>query len=357
MGSSWSKRMVKAVKAGDLDGLQTIIQRARSHRLFDIGKVIDRKGNTLLHLACLYEEFDTVRCLLDLKANANARNNLGNAPLHLAAGCRRLKTVKYLVENAKADIETRNKKGQTPLHIARGMGYGQVEMYFEQTLRSKKFDIEVFDEAVRSGRTQDVAQLLLSVPSSFNIDHEVDKEGNTCLHVACREGDFKMAKLLLDAKATYEARRRDGKTPFLTACAAGQLSMVMSLSVYVGGVRALDYDGNGAVHYACYKGFYPLARYLVKYLKLSTETVNKKGQTPLDVALRMGNLKIADYLKEEKSAYSEEEDNITTGNAKAFPQVKSDPKQPTSKHLEQMPSILPISRSSEEVNLGFSRSS
>eukprot|EP00954_Amorphochlora_amoebiformis_P010935 853969-Amorphochlora_amoeboformis.AAC.2 len=91
------QRMVKAVKAGDLDGLQTIIQRARSHRLFDIGKVIDRKGdistsvtsfpitasihpsagNTLLHLACLYEEFDTVRCLLDLKANANARNNLG----------------------------------------------------------------------------------------------------------------------------------------------------------------------------------------------------------------------------------------------------------------------------------------
>ncbi len=75
-------------------------------------------GQTALHYASDSGHVDTVRRLLELKADVNRRDTEGQTPLHLAAICEEEDVARALVR-AKADIVIKDNEGQTPLQIAR----------------------------------------------------------------------------------------------------------------------------------------------------------------------------------------------------------------------------------------------
>ena len=74
-------------------------------------------GDTVLHLACRWGEFNDVEALIAAGADVNAIGDLGNTPLHEAAAHAQIEVAAALVR-AGASIDIENEFGQKPLELA-----------------------------------------------------------------------------------------------------------------------------------------------------------------------------------------------------------------------------------------------
>ena len=80
-----------------------------------------KDGSTPLHLACSNDFPDIVNFLLkryEATINVNARNNLKQTPLHVAAkkGC--INVIKILLSLKRTELNSRDNDGYTPIHLA-----------------------------------------------------------------------------------------------------------------------------------------------------------------------------------------------------------------------------------------------
>ena len=89
-------------------------------------------GNTPLHLACDKKvNFEIIKHLVENKADLSSKNHCGETPLHLACGKNaKIENIKYLVE-MKADVNSQDFFGNTPLQIAQS---SQDTYNYQQTL-------------------------------------------------------------------------------------------------------------------------------------------------------------------------------------------------------------------------------
>jgi pectate lyase len=86
--------------------------------LISKGADINRGPQTALHTAVdWWSDMDTIELLLELGADVNAQNEVGNTPLHVAVDTWWLRVGEVLIAHG-AKIELKNNKGQTPLLIA-----------------------------------------------------------------------------------------------------------------------------------------------------------------------------------------------------------------------------------------------
>ena len=159
-----------------------------------------RKGNTILHLACLVGNIDIVKKSIS-QLDINIQNDDGDTPLHCACRKNHLHIVRFLVL-AKADknIENKEKKkaysidicsdclaSSTPLHDAAARGHAAC-------LR-----------AVLEWSSKDVN-------ACFNYT------GKTPLHFAVRNLQAPCVEILLGFGANVCSREKDYFTPFHEAC-------------------------------------------------------------------------------------------------------------------------------------------
>ena len=76
-------------------------------------------GQTALHLASENGHLETVKFLIESKADIEAKDNLfGKTALHLASENGHLETVKFLIEN-KANINPKDDNGNTALEVVK----------------------------------------------------------------------------------------------------------------------------------------------------------------------------------------------------------------------------------------------
>lgn len=128
---------------------------------------IDEVGWTPLHWASRYGYVGFVEKLLKAAAPVHAINKAGWTPLHFAAYGGHVSTVRTLLANG-ADINATNEWGQSPLLAA---------MHLTQT--------------------HQVAKELISAGADASI---VDKQGETAVTIAKKNGDSDMVKLLKKAR-------------------------------------------------------------------------------------------------------------------------------------------------------------
>jgi ankyrin repeat protein len=79
--------------------------------------VVDRFGDTPLHLAISKGQLDTVRLLIENGVDLEQTKDIGNTPLHEAIDNCRLDITRLLLENG-ANVNAVNDWGDTPLHRA-----------------------------------------------------------------------------------------------------------------------------------------------------------------------------------------------------------------------------------------------
>lgn len=160
---------------------------------------------------------------------------------------------------------------------------------------------------------------------------QYDNDENTLLHIAARNGDLEIVKLLISLGARIDARNRRLQTPLLWAIHNGHLDLVnffiehgsnilireneggtpLSWAVYTGQLKITERllqcpeidinteeEGNGhntPLHWASYQGYTDIVRLLIAK-GADFKRKNDAGDTPLDSAIHNGHTKTAELL-------------------------------------------------------------
>ncbi|KAM3174258.1 hypothetical protein ACTXT7_010901 [Hymenolepis weldensis] len=167
-----------------------------------------------------------------------------------------------------------------------------------------------------------VVRLLLDHHAS--IDAKTNR-GNTALHIASLAGRFEIIKLLVERKADINARSQNGFTPLYMAAQENHLNIVeyllnngadqalatddgftplaVALQLCHDGVVSLllerDSGGKGrlpALHVAAKKDDVHAVSLLLSNNDVNVNHVSARGFTPLHIAARYGNVKVARFL-------------------------------------------------------------
>lgn len=167
----------------------------------------DNCGNNALFEAIATAKADTVDLLLDNQIDLNHRCNLGYFATHHAALLDNADILNALLKKG-AVVSVRNKKDETPLRCA--ISKGKIETV--KVLLAKSTPREIADEenlyylVVKSKNTK-----LVRILCDYNIAvDEVDINGETALHHACRNDDLAMVKELIHAGADLNILSNEG---------------------------------------------------------------------------------------------------------------------------------------------------
>jgi len=183
---------------------------------------VTHKGHTALHAAAMVTRRCFVPILLHFGAKVNARDKLGQSPLHYV---RSVQSAAALLKGG-ADVHAEDSMGRTPLNC--------------------------FCFATNS--SFDICDLLLEHNAKVN---SKDIHGNTPLHgAAMRKDATRLVLCLLKHGAQVNATNQDLCTPFHCATRWGScIGNLRALKTYGAIVDAVDIDGRTALHYASSHNF------------------------------------------------------------------------------------------------------
>ncbi len=115
-----------------------------------------------------------------------------------------------------------------------------------------------------------------------------DPDGNTPLHIACKNGRVDLARLLLFYGADVNAPAgKSGWTPLHVVCWSNQDDFVRLFLKAGADVNALDLGGSTALHYASRSGFVDVVRLLIEY-GADVNAKNNSMRSSLDLAVGNG---------------------------------------------------------------------
>jgi len=158
-------------------GKEETLAGFRAQRLRERGD----NGRTPLHLAALHGREGAVKALIDAGADLAAKDPRGETPLHSAVQASSMQAVKLMLA-AGADASAQDRCGEVILHSA------------------------------VITRSAEVVQLLLAAGAS-GVSDKACSFGFTPLQLSAMMGSVKMARVLLDAGASEEAK--DDEAPEL----------------------------------------------------------------------------------------------------------------------------------------------
>ena len=174
-----------------------------------------------------------------------------------------------------------------------------------------------FLKAAATGDMEELEYCLAyKIPAYFSIDSR-DGDGNTALHLAAINGQAEALKKLIDARAGLDIPNAGGRTalicavnegktaaarlliaagadvnahnpeyvtPILTAARYGQLDVVKDLAAAHADLNAVSREtGRTGLHWAVENGHAPVIEFLLTQNQ-RTDIVDRKGQTPADIA-------------------------------------------------------------------------
>jgi ankyrin repeat protein len=237
----------RALQRGHPDIIQLILSRANVD-----ADALDNDGSTPLHLAASEaEELSGAQLLLDHGVNIDLRNKKGQTALHLASQRDRLDFMELLL-NRGAIVDVPDDDGFTPLHLA----IFKVERRAAELLLKHGADIDL-----QNNKRQTALHLALQhshpniipllLENGANVDAQ-DYDGSTPLHRAISGADVELSRvqLLLDHGTNINLRNNKGQTALHLASQDGRLNIMRLLLENGADVDAPDSDGSTPLHQA-----------------------------------------------------------------------------------------------------------
>lgn len=301
----------------------------------------DNNGNTLLHLAAQHGYSDLIKWLLDKCAgtiSANAQNNFGLSPLHMAViGCHFKITEKLLSVLDADDVNIRDASGEHVLHKAARNDDGSI---FELLLGVNGIVLNASDDSGRNcfhhaavngnikalqklfsngidnkkirdndGKTclhlaaqadgPDVISFLLKNDSEIDVN-AADINGNTPLHLAAKSGNHNAAKALLaSGRVQIKCRNNDGFTALVRANTESVFQIILEATG--DDFFARDNSDCTVLHHAAMENELFQVTLLEKKVGITLigEHINdtdQEGRTPLHIAAAEGRSEIVEYF-------------------------------------------------------------
>ena len=266
------------VNAKDEDG-ETPLYRASFWNLVGIAKLLiengadvnakDTYGFTPLYWASYKGYADIAKFLIDNGADVNAQNNYGWAPLYCALDLNQIGIAKLLIKNG-ADVDAQNKEGWTPLHKA---------AFWEKIDIVKVLIENGVDPSIKNndGKTaidlcedKAIRAILETYMNEYNqkIDETKNNEysifNNNLLYAVFNSDLIEVKKCVFSGKYNIDVQDDKGYTPLMYAI--------------------MDHNFN-------------IVEFLVNH-GADINLCNFKGQSPLKIAYKYDDKKIASYLLE-----------------------------------------------------------
>ena len=239
--------------------------------------IADSAGNYPIHCLCdgYYEnDLGLIQFLLKHDRGAVAKpDNPGRIPLHIATISQALRvrniaidfeilSVVKLVFDAYPEAIYVRRGGDTTLQIARDLHFEEAVTFFESQLDFVRQSAEDTDTTpdqdeqlpIHRGlynRLLSLGTIKLMVKAIPAIVNAADSRGCIPLHIACQNGDFGIAKYLIETN-------------------------VDSLEVY-------DLEGNCALHHACLGGNCDLINYILEKFSHGASVRNSDGKLPVQL--------------------------------------------------------------------------
>uniref|UniRef100_A0A8B9ZDR0 Protein phosphatase 1 regulatory subunit n=1 Tax=Buteo japonicus TaxID=224669 RepID=A0A8B9ZDR0_9AVES len=164
----------------------------------------------LLPQACIDENLDMVKFLVENGANVNQQDNEGWTPLHAVASCGYLNIAEYLISHG-ANVAAVNSEGEVPSDIAEEAA--MKDLLLEQ-VKKQGVDLDLARKEEEQQMLQDARQWLNSGRIE---DIKQPRTGATALHVAAAKGYSEVMRLLIQAGFNLNVQDNDGWTPLHAA--------------------------------------------------------------------------------------------------------------------------------------------
>jgi ankyrin repeat protein len=321
-------------------------------------QVQDTKGNTAIHWAVAFSQFQTVALLLSQVSRhsnpVNISNLNGRTALHWAAAIGSLQMVALLVEAGGALVNEMDEDGATPLHAASALGNTDIVKYLISRGGFLCSEDEVGDTplhwAIREGHESVVRVLLEAQISSqtqaapsiqeqpphmytptglfvssqgitlLPLQAHPNEDGETPLHLAACAASASMVYTLLQHGAPPNLQDSTGWTPLHHAAAAGYDAVVRVFVDAYARARAssqqdvrgwgpvdlncLDWEGNSPLHLACQVKSQEVACRLL-FAGADPHARDRQGVTALQQSRAVG-MKVDEFMQHQNLAQSQD---------------------------------------------------
>ena len=215
---------------------------------------------SLLHMAAGNGWMDIVTDLITkYKCDTNCKDSHGRTPLHYAVRQNRVEVVRYFINEQHCDPMTRDNDGNTLLHYACHNDHLTIVQYLiSKPSRQNNDGINAYLNIILSAFTNYIISEAHCNPSCEN------KNGDTPLHIACRNNCLKITKYLIsEAHCNPSCANKNGDTP---------------------------------LHIACRNNCLKITKYLISEAHCNPSCENNNGNTPLHIACDCRHIDIVQYL-------------------------------------------------------------
>lgn len=238
--------------------------------------------------------FHIVESLLEMNCDADllygARNDIGDTLLHAATRGRQHDIVRLLISK-KADVQATNSDGLAPINYAIENNDEHIVKTFltEGVDAGRSFPLLLHTVIqTKKDKSRRLLELILQ-QSAADVDQRDDElEGSTALHLICREVmkcDVELADLLLRKGANVNAATHQGTTALhMAASRKDGEPMLRTLLRFDPELDPRDHCDNTPLHLACSNACTKIVGVLLD-TGASINVKNNLGMTPLDVAV------------------------------------------------------------------------
>ncbi|EMP41002.1 Protein phosphatase 1 regulatory subunit 12B [Chelonia mydas] len=160
--------------------------------------------------ACIDENLDMVKFLVENGASVNQQDNEGWTPLHAVASCGYLNIAEYLLRHG-ANVAAVNSEGEVPSDLAEEAA--MKDLLLEQ-VKKQGVDLDLARKEEEQQMLQDARQWLNCGKLE---DIKQPRSGATALHVAAAKGYSEVMRLLIQAGFNLNVQDNDGWTPLHAA--------------------------------------------------------------------------------------------------------------------------------------------
>ena len=266
--------------------------------------LVNKNGNTVLHSACVSRRLDIVQVLVeDMNCDINHKNEMGNAPLHMAIEWGAIEIAKYLLKKG-CIVNQANELGQTPLYLS--------VSHERKTIFHLLVNMDVDINAVTTDNEEtplhkacccdsaELAMLLLECDQQ-NCHNSVDAYGDTPLFNACRveNADLELIELMISkgCKARF-VNTVTKETPVHIACRRGRIDIMKVLLKYgdQGPINQCNFVEMSLLHLACYNDDAEMVEFLLSNHICEVNSLDIFGFAPLHIAAIRNATSIAKLL-------------------------------------------------------------